>query len=1444
MTTIRGEGRFAKGPGLDSEALGLLTEHDVSTQEGRKKQALADLVYRDDLTGLYNRRYLYPQLDRHLASLGRGAAFTLVMIDLDYFKTVNDKHGHLVGDAVLQELAERLQALLRQDEILVRYAGDEFMILMPGTSKRNAIGLAERLRHDTAKRPFEVGEEHSMQLSLSIGLATAPQDAKSPYELIDACDKAMYTSKERGRNRVTAAGPSAARTAEPHISDLLAGFPCRRLVGRSIALARIESLSNMGEFGPTSLILIQGEAGIGKTRILREMARRRHESQHLTMWAACRAELRSTPYAPLVEILRRWFEADTTLMGEVVSFLSDEDRLALSRRLPQLAIDHAAGTQLSVRNPRAAFFTAVVRILKYLGKERHLCLFLDDIQYADAATLKVISFLLRSDQARQAGIPIFGTVATDTAEAMDPKAGFAEFSRVVSRCATFGTVDLRPLQREHVKTIIDNCFAKNTFPPEFADKLFQVSRGNPLCVEEVLILLALSGFLVPEAGGWRLERRAQLAIPDNLSEILMAHLGKLDEETSRALLKASVIGSRFSVDLLRKVLEINEGRAAQITDKAIKYRLLNQGDPATLEGLTFVNRKIQELTYQIVGDELKREVHRKVAGVKESADVVDLDEALAEISHHYDKSGDRRRGKQARQRLAERSGQVWRADESEEYFEVAGKIVAPRVVAEIAEATIPLADEQLVLVPAVMKGLIAVQRGIQMYPPGSRFIAGAIEGCLKAIRKVLKTAETITIKERAGVFEVNGKQYPLDRFGAVAQQLVDDFRKSLVHSITFTRAVSARDVETLCVGMLTFGERGSGGDWKEFMVDRGARGAGVVPKRFRATADGASALHDAQLEGLARESRRHLPMLQAVLRFTAAAAEAVQLYPRGSDTVKRALEGLVAAFAECHKVLKTVNMGVTADGFLVNDLRVEVRTFGPGVQVMRELFDRNEVFSVSFHRGIEAAELEALFRYLSKGRGLGPDATDWSERLGALGIAHVGIDEYTFVAADAQGGGRSEPQQGSADTVRIDRNIFLAKIFEGQPADLLEPQVKQVLPGLLTDLILDGDDKLPREIVAKVFQNMDAPEPHLRVQALELVSEVMEGTSHVVAGELLDYTSAHVAQCLSEERAPAPLARLILLGESASARLLSKGDLRTASRILWQLGKGIQSDDQVDPDSRRASENAISRIMHSSAFQQALSTLWTPNEKRRTLALHMLESCGRRASERLLQLVVDSPDDKARGTFAAQLKAVADPDWLEETLSSAITPDQSPQRARNVLVVVDLLINNVFPLLVRAFQHTDSTVIAEAIKLLHRLGPDDRKTVLGALLRIPERGMRLRAVVLIGDLRPSDMAPKLIELLDKEQDDREVSREICNTLGRLGDIRAVPPLVALLRSTRWTRFLKRDPPLEVRVAAIWALGNFRVEAARAALEQARTDHSERVRQSAEAVLAAASPVAG
>jgi diguanylate cyclase (GGDEF)-like protein len=165
---------------------------------------LKELTIRDGLTGLYNHRHFQETLSVEILRSKRYAkTFSLVFLDVDYFKNYNDTHGHLHGDAILVALSKLLIEGLRKSDIAVRYGGEEFVLLLPETSKENAFALAGTIREKIATHPFP-GRETQPQgkLTVSMGIAAFPEDGSDNSTLLHRADEALYQAKNGGRNRV------------------------------------------------------------------------------------------------------------------------------------------------------------------------------------------------------------------------------------------------------------------------------------------------------------------------------------------------------------------------------------------------------------------------------------------------------------------------------------------------------------------------------------------------------------------------------------------------------------------------------------------------------------------------------------------------------------------------------------------------------------------------------------------------------------------------------------------------------------------------------------------------------------------------------------------------------------------------------------------------------------------------------------------------------------------------------------------------------------------------------------------------------------------------------------------------------------------------------------------------------------------------------------------
>lgn len=179
----------------------------LAFQRVKLYQEVEQFAITDGLTGVYTRRYLMDRLEEEIErSAARKTPLSILMIDADNFKMFNDKHGHLVGDQVLRSVSTIVQENIREIDYVGRYGGEEFCVILPDTDSEGGLFVGERIRKAIAETLIHAYDA-KLKITVSIGIASLPQDGETSSELIDHADKALYRSKDRGRNCVTSFNP-------------------------------------------------------------------------------------------------------------------------------------------------------------------------------------------------------------------------------------------------------------------------------------------------------------------------------------------------------------------------------------------------------------------------------------------------------------------------------------------------------------------------------------------------------------------------------------------------------------------------------------------------------------------------------------------------------------------------------------------------------------------------------------------------------------------------------------------------------------------------------------------------------------------------------------------------------------------------------------------------------------------------------------------------------------------------------------------------------------------------------------------------------------------------------------------------------------------------------------------------------------------------------------
>jgi diguanylate cyclase (GGDEF)-like protein len=440
-----------------------------------------EALFRDPLTGAYSRAALQERFREELQRAWRYKLnVSLMLLDLDYFKSINDAFGHTRGDQVLSEFVQRLGSLVRETDLLFRYGGDEFVLLLPHTTKAQAEALAERLLEGVRSEPF--GEKPQIVLSMSIGVAAFPDDAQTPEALFEKADIRHYAAKRSGRGRVVAEDP--ARTEALDFSEQ------SRLVEREHDFTALQRFLDGLPEQRRGLLVISGARGSGRSTFLADSAKAARLRGFAVLTLRGTGALRARAYGALTEAQKNWAGLPAPAEG------------------------------------RGKFIKALRELLE--AKEHAgLLITVDDLAELDQATLDLLRTLFAAPD-----FPVLGL-----AYASDRQ----HFRHSFQLDAPLQeTVLLEPLSREGVHIWLRSVLQWEP-PDAFVAWFFGETAGYPGFMRRGITHLVEKSFLSKDDQGWNLEgafaeirlaERLQVhteAAPNNLPALPTSFVGREGE---------------------------------------------------------------------------------------------------------------------------------------------------------------------------------------------------------------------------------------------------------------------------------------------------------------------------------------------------------------------------------------------------------------------------------------------------------------------------------------------------------------------------------------------------------------------------------------------------------------------------------------------------------------------------------------------------------------------------------------------------------------------------------------------------------------------------------------------------------------------------------------------------------------------------------------------------
>jgi class 3 adenylate cyclase/tetratricopeptide (TPR) repeat protein len=406
------------------------------------------------------------------------------------------------------------------------------------------------------------------------------------------------------------------------------------LVDRTPELSKLKTAFESALAGRSSLVAVQGESGVGKTRLMQELGIHA-QSKRATVLTGITSKA-GLPYAPWVEAARQYM---ARAPGELLRRMLGARASELVKLVPDIVVKVGSippSKPLGEQQDKIRFYEAVTQFFISICTESPLVLLFDDMQRADQPSLDLLEYFVRSAE----NLPILMACAYRS-EDVQPDSPLYRSLMDLNRQRLLETLQVRNLSKEETIELIKQTFGEKTITSEFSDLIYSKTGGNPFFVEEVLRSLVEDGTIFRTETKWDRKPIQEIILPETVKSVLKSRLTKLDPETLNVLVQASVIGSEFDFEVLREVTQIEEDKLLGRLETALAYGLVRE--PSEKGVFTFVDNRIRELMLDDLSRIRRSKYHQKIGEAMEKVYSKNLESQAETIATHFSEGGDRER---------------------------------------------------------------------------------------------------------------------------------------------------------------------------------------------------------------------------------------------------------------------------------------------------------------------------------------------------------------------------------------------------------------------------------------------------------------------------------------------------------------------------------------------------------------------------------------------------------------------------------------------------------------------------------------------------------------------------------------------------------------------------------------------------------------------------------
>ena len=1386
------------------------------------------LIFEDELTSLNNRRFLGHYFEHKIEWEKTGARpVSLVMLDLDHFKLINDTHGHQAGDQALVFVANVIRQAAAEMGIPIRYAGDEFMVLLPESGKADALALGQRLVQAARDNSCHISDpDVNLSITFSVGVATAPEDAANGKELVARADSALYLAKRTGRDRVADAASVDPETTAAKNS--LAAANRAPTAGRKAQLAQVVGHLKKFMQKESQFIIVEGAPGTGKTAFLDMVDQTLARTRIPRIRVASKAHELFRPYCVAADIVLALMDRRPDKGVAALKSLSEAERDALACVLPQLAgCDRKWEDEEDDSRNREMIFTTLFRFIPALSEKGPLVIFVDDMHLADEASLMLLRLFIQKKT-----LPLFVCAsATDTGSTSvipdDDSTPLERFRYNHGSELSIHKVRLTPLSDEDLSTHLSQAFPGAVFPNGFVRELARASQGNPLFLSEILKNLVSDKKIKAYEKSWAVTPLEEGYLPRSLEEIISRKVTSLDEESKKILATVSAYGDNVSMSLLSGSADEMEAQVQDFLEQAVSQGLVSVDFAYNDENVRFLSSRVAELIYGGMGDDPREKIHERIGSYQESLHKEGLLPSAAILAYHFQRSANIEKAKLYEALQSRHNTVVFNPSEAAFY---SGDGPPDAIPDE------PLDGEGTSLVPDLMRSFLIAIRNTKLYPAGSQLTRNAVTKLKSVLDAILLSNSQVHLAHEKKALYINGVEADVSDYKGTAESFITFLSRLELAGVIFKQGISEDELFKMldAAGRV---DRKMIRDkfWVEFAAEQGLARIILRQVRYAEMREGPAVPTEEEARELAATLSEECELSEDDLVYAAAAvrnflgaAAKMRLYPPegpvAAIAIEHVMESLKNFFAR-QPYLTLARVGTT---FLANGVRVEHPEFEKLTPALLRYLETCGIKSITFLPKSTTADFVAFFRTAANRPQENVDAAFWTGSAKEQGISGILFDQavYGIMESQTKAAGLPEDEESLEDgETGIAREGAEEADAEKKSRKEKRDPVQEA-PELVRDLFLKGEAEnaaTELENLFSIYAQGDGTKKLAVIQAVKSLAEAPDLNSQAPFLKLLAEPTLAAFSAESESES---LARLVSVLVGVASSMVEISDYNLATWVLGRLNQRRDSLYESDSEKDYDLADRIVIFLPPQTEKLLVTDAASSDSERRQAALSIMGGLGPAAVPLLLSVIKESDDPRTRQVAASAISKAGDE--AVGLFKAELATDSEPAHRAGMLTVADLVDRDLGSEIAIALGDGNPKVRHAAFGLAERLGGVEITTLLMSYVDNSDVPLAEGAIRTLGRICSKNAVPALVEVVRSAKEPRTITAA-CTALGCLCSKEAVEPIARLLKPRGFLWF-KKEQPAAVRAAAALALASIADPAGLEVLATLADDPEPRVRE--------------